>query len=191
MPSEPRTTVDNAGRRSKRRRQPRDNAALLIGGDPERRQALPRPDRLQAGDLARNVSSVPPGDVPGGQKYAGDGPALHQLAHEGRIAVADDDMAPERLEVVRRGRQHRPSCVLEPCLDAEHGQESRKLISEGHDIEPSRRACGPTTCASQASSPLPPRAIARDDQQPGRHAAVNGARTCVTNARHAAADQRI
>ena len=76
-----------------RRRQMGDRAAFLIGRDYQRRQPRLAPDRLQAGDVRRDLRGRPPCHVATGQEDTTDMPSADQLPSAGDVAVSDDEMA--------------------------------------------------------------------------------------------------
>jgi hypothetical protein len=127
--------LGQGGEFRERRRKPGHGATLLIGRNPERRQALAAADVLQGVDVAPDLSGVLSSHVSRGEKDAGDRAPVNERVQLLGIAVADDDMPSDHFELLRVGGKHLAAKPMKPCFQANGRQQKQYCRAQRYAVQ--------------------------------------------------------
>ena len=143
-----------------RRRQARDGAALLVGRDPQRRHVLASTLILPPVNLAADRTGRKSLDVASADEHATQGPALDEPIDLGWIAITDDEMPAEFLQLHGVGGQHARPRQAKPGFQRQRGCQP----NNGRHDHPDAQG---TACPAERLRAQCPR-IERNQQQ-GQH----------------------
>jgi hypothetical protein len=145
-----------------RRRQMRDDAALLVGRNDQRRQMGRGARGLQAGDLGFELGGGPAGDIVPGHIDAGDQALAGQRGGFRRIVVADHEMASEQARNRSLGVQRlvlriaKTDCAAMNATSGTHHVTSRTCFAMPSRQAPRQIIAARTPIAASTSAIWPP-----------------------------------